>query len=261
MPIERSPTNAIEKTCRILCALSDKRNRKLKDISDATGIHKVSVLRVLNTLIQEGLVTRDDQTKEYNYGREVQVMASAMNSRNDLRIASRPSLARLAKRSGDTVLLVAHRGMECVCIERETGDFPIHASTLHVGSRRPLGVGSGPMAVLAWLDEEEQKAALAHIGSRLKPYPRLTLARIRRAIAETLDRGCAIQYDEVVSQVGAIGMPILDPQGRPVGALSISSLTGRIHEREDFLSQLLAKEVAVVREALGKIPKTGPSSR
>ncbi|WP_326542637.1 IclR family transcriptional regulator [Pseudorhodoferax sp.] len=251
MPGRSSATNAAEKACRILCALSDPRTRRLTDIAASTGLHKVSVLRVLEVLVAEGLVERDED-KLYRYGAEVRVMAASMNARDDLRAIARPSLRRLAEDSGDTVLLVEPHGMECVCLDRLTGDYPIHASTLHIGSRRPLGIGSGPMAVLAWLGPADQRAAMHYVKDHLQRFPRLSMARIEAGIRETRDRGCAIQYDEVVSQVGAIGMPILDPQGRPVGALSISSLSPRIREREEELSTLLAREVAVVRRAMGQ---------
>jgi DNA-binding IclR family transcriptional regulator len=251
MPVISSSTNAVEKTCRILCALSDTRTRRLKEIAAATGLNKVSVLRILETLVAEGLVVRNDETREYGYGTEIHVMASAPGVGSDLRSVASTSVARLAQRSGDTALLVARTaGLDCVCLERETGDFPVHASTLYVGSRRPLGVGSGPTAILSWLDEQEQARVMEQLRSRLKPYPRLTLARIRQSVQETQDRGCAVQYDEIVSQVGAIGMVIPDASGRPIGALSISSLSNRIRAREDYLMELLSNEVTSIRSAL-----------
>lgn len=244
------PSNAIEKTCRILCALTDPKVRRMTDIAQATGIHRVSVLRILDTLMAEKLVVRDDASKEYFYGPEVHFMASSLNARLDLRTAARPSIARLAAMTGDTVQLVAKSAMECVCLERESGDFPIHASSLFVGSRRPLGIGSGPLAVLSWLDPDEQEQALAYTRPRLRPYPGLTVTRLRQAIAETRDRGYARVIGEVQAQIGALAMIIPDAEGRPIAALSMSMLKERIRGREDWLAQILSKEVALIRAAL-----------
>ena len=250
MPSHSSSTNSVEKACRVLTALTDPRNATLTRIAAVTGIHKVSVLRVLQTLVQEKLVERLPDSTEYRYGLAMYAIASALQSRLGLAAAAAPSLRRLAERSGDTVLLVVRSGLECICVARETGNYPIHASTLHLGSRRPLGVGSGPMAVLSWLDAQEQAAALQYLASQERIYPNFTAAYVMRTVKETQDGGCAILYDSVLSQVGGIGMAILDAQGRPVGAISISSLSSRIREREDFLRSLLAREVSLVSREL-----------
>jgi DNA-binding IclR family transcriptional regulator len=244
------PSNAIEKTCRILCSLTDPKVRRMTDIAEATGINRVSVLRILNTLMAEKLVHRDETSKEYCYGPELHYMAASLNARLDLRTAARPSIARLAAMTGDTVQLVVKSGLECVCLERESGDFPIHASSLFVGSRRPLGIGSGPLAVLSWLDPDEQEQALAYTRPRLRRYPGLTVTRLRQAIVETRDRGYALVIGEVQAQIGALAMIIPDAQGRTIAALSMSMLKERIRGREEWMAQILSKEVALVRAAL-----------
>ena len=254
MPTLTSPTSAVEKACRVLSALTDPRTTTLARIAEATGIHKVSVLRVLETLVRENLIERVPGSREYRYGLAMYAISSALQSRADLKTVAAPAMQRLAEKSGDTVLLVVRSGMECVCVARETGNHPIHASTLHIGSRRPLGVGSGPMAVLAWLDEAGQQAAVEHLAARPGLHPRFTAAYTRRLMEETKDRGCAILYDAVLPLVGGIGMAILDPHGRPVGALSISSLSSRIREREELLSAMLAREVSAISRALATYP-------
>ncbi|MET0282567.1 MAG: IclR family transcriptional regulator [Luteibacter sp.] len=250
MPIKSSPTNAAEKTCRVLCALSDPRIRRMSDIAAATQISKVSVLRVLETLVAEGLVQRDQTSKEYSYGPEAYIMASALSARHDLRAAARPSLSRLAELTGDTVCLVVKAGMECVCLEREMGAFPIHASTLFVGSRRPPGVGSGPLAIFSWLDPAEREATLQHVKGRLKRYGGPTESRLREAAAETRERGYALVLGEVQTEIGAIAMILPDEQGRPLAAVTISSLKQRIREREQWLAQILSREMVIIRRTL-----------
>lgn len=255
--MESTKTNAIEKTCRILCALTDPKTRRLTDIAAVTGLHRVSVLRILDTLIAEKLVHREDATKEYRYGAEVHFMAASLNARLDLRTAARPSIARLAEQTGDTVQLVARSAMECVCLERESGNFPIHASSLFVGSRRPLGIGSGPLAVLSWLPPDEQEQALQYTKTRLRNYPGLSITRLRQAIVETRDRGYALVVGEVQAQIGALAMIIPDAQGHPIAALSMSMLKERVRDREDWLAQILSKEIGVVRAALESAAGTG----
>jgi len=261
MPTQSSPTSAIEKACRVLTALTDPRNATLARIAAVTGIHKVSVLRVLQTLVQEKLVEKVPHSHEYRYGLAMYAISAALQSRLSITTAAAAGMRRLAERSGDTVLLVVRSGMECICVARETGNYPIHASTLHIGSRRPLGVGSGPLAVLAWLGEAERETALEHLAAQARIYPNFTVDKVRRLVAETQDSGCAVVYDSVLSQIGGIGMAILDAQGEPVGAISISTLSSRLREREELLRTLLAREVSAVSRELAQGAVTPGSHR
>jgi len=247
----------VQKVCRVLRALGDPRNRRLTDIANATGISKVSVLRIAEVLMQEGLIERVAQTKEFRISAEVQVLAQAATGYHDLDAAVRPSLARLAEISGDTVLFLIRSGVsEAVCMARETGSFPVHTSTLFVGSRRPLGVGSGPMAILASLPEDELATVIDLVKPRLKSYPAFSLPFLRRQIVETRKRGYSLQLNVLINQTGAIGCPIFDAENRLLGALSIASLSERIRARETRLAQWLAREVAAIQGALGKRAKT-----
>src|SRR3989304_4526478 len=63
----------------------------------------------------------------------------------------RPSLHRIAEKTGDTVFLTARSGNDSVCIDRKEGSFPIKTFTLEVGARRPLGAGAGGPAALMLL--------------------------------------------------------------------------------------------------------------
>ena len=47
MPRGLSTTSPMQKTCRILCALTDPKHRTLSTIATATGIDKASTLRIL----------------------------------------------------------------------------------------------------------------------------------------------------------------------------------------------------------------------
>jgi len=57
-------------------------------------------------------------------------------------------LRAFAEEVGDTVYLVVRSGMEAVCLERIEGPSPVRVLTLDSGSRRPLGLGAGGLAIL-----------------------------------------------------------------------------------------------------------------
>lgn len=238
--------SSVQKACRILSVMSDRRKTRLTQIASAAGLDKATTLRLLNLLASEGFVSRDAETKSYSYGRELFTLSVALQDRTDLRALARPSLARLADAFGDTTILSVPSAAESVCVDVQFGKFPIRANYLDIGSRRPLGVGAGSLAILAALPDNEIQALLPRIAKRLDKYPRITTKLLEKHIALGRELGYWTLLDVVVDRMGGIAAPILGMNGRPVGALSIAALTDRVSSREEALGRALKREAAVV---------------
>ena len=242
MAARQSPLSSVQKACRILGVLADSHRARLTDISIKARLNKVTTLRILDVLMREGFVERDETNKTYRLGEQSLVLASAARKRDDLRVRARAALVRLAVFSGDTVLLSVRQGFEAVCIDRETGAFPIRAAYLDVGSRRPLGVGAGAMAVCAWLPDDELEELLKPVASRLSAYPGFTIKSILEDVRAARARGYVVFLDRIVDKMGAFAVPIIGLDGRPFAALSIAALTDRLTTREDELVAALQHE-------------------
>lgn len=235
MPVA-SDSSSVQKVCRILRALSTPRPLRLADVCASTGLHKATALRLLEALTREGFVQRDLGTKRFALGEESLVLGLAMQGRDHISKRARPWLVRLAGLSGDTIILSARHGNESVCIDREFGAYPIRAAYLDIGSRRPLGVGAGSMALLAWLPQNEVEAVLAEIGPVVQArYPRIDRALLEQEIRLAVARGHSMLLDVVVERLGGIGVPIFGSDGRPVAAISLAALNERITQRLDLL--------------------------
>ena len=231
-----SDTNPVQKVCRVLRVLSTPQPMRLAEIAEATGLNKATLLRVLDTLAGEGFVRRDADTRRWTLGDEAAVLGIAMQRRDHVRDRARPWLVRLASLSGDTVLLSTRSGVESVCVDREFGDFPIRANYLDVGSRRPLGVGGGSLALLAWLPDDEVRAVLDQVEAALRArYPRISRALVEDAVAAARRVGHALLLDVVVERMGGLAVPVFGADGRPVAAISIAALSDRLSTRLDLL--------------------------
>ncbi|MFM0593342.1 IclR family transcriptional regulator [Paraburkholderia dilworthii] len=255
-------TSAIEKACRVLKALSDGRNTRLVDIANYVGLDKSTVMRVLDILTREGLVARDSESKRYRLGVEIARIANGVSEEIDWRGVARPSLLRLSGEFEDTTLMSVVSGLEMICVDLQTGSYPVRANFQAIGSRRTLGVGSSGLAVLAAFREPERNAALSQIGTRISRYPMLTPEFLRDAIARTQEKGYAVLIDAVVQRMGGIAVAIRSRSGEPIAALAISALSDRILEREEALGAALRSEAAKAEEALtapnGSAENPGP---
>lgn len=243
-------SNAVQKVCAVLRALGAHAPQRLTELAASAGLNKVTVLRILETLVQEGFVQRTPDGKAYAPGRESLAFAASLKRPDDVRELGRASLVRLAGLSGDTALLSVRSGVESVCVDRQVGSFPIRANYLTVGSRRPLGVGAGSMALLAFLPDREREAVLGVLPSRLGAYPQVSVERIGAELARAQATGYAMLLDFVIDKMGAIGVPVFDASGRPIAALSIAALTERIRDREEVLSRALLREADLMHREL-----------
>jgi len=248
--VVESPVSATQKTCRVLASLADPRVSRLTDIAAATHLDVSTALRILKELEGEGFVERDPESKRYVLGTQVYAMHRAMISGIDLVALARPSLIRLARRFGDTVILSAPTGWESVCLDQCFGDYPIRANYLDVGSRRPLGVGAGSLALLATLPVAEVRTIRPLVDERLaERYPRYPASLMTARLNAARRAGYAVLLDVVVEKMGGIGAAILGPSGAPLGALSIAALNERIESREPALAEALQSEVQAISRA------------
>ena len=162
--------------------------------------------------------------------------------------------AGLAEQSQDTVYLSEPSGSEAVCTAREEGAYPIKALPLHVGIRRPLGVGAGGLAILAAMTMPQAQEIMRANAARYRAYGGIDMAYLEASIEEARSRGWASVADKATSGMAAIGVPILDRSGEPLGAISIAAITQRMTvERQTELARMLRAQCAATSAAMAAL--------
>ena len=242
--------NAIDKVCAVLSLLSGESDLRLSEITRGTGLNRVTALRILDTLVENGFIARTGQPPRYSFGPEVIAMTAGTSHLSSLRDIARPSLIRLAQLSGDVALLSIRSGLESICIDRVAGDYPINVSYLQVGTRRPLGVSAAAMALLAWLPEDERDALVDISARNIAAFPRINRQVLLDHIEAANKQGYVRMLNVVIDKLGAMAVPIYGPQGDVVAAISVVGLTDRILERETELAQALLQEQASITRRL-----------
>ncbi|KWV59102.1 hypothetical protein AS156_33160 [Bradyrhizobium macuxiense] len=253
--------NAIQKVCAILRVLAQRSPLRLTDIADATSLNKATALRILNSLIEEGFVARVAGAKTYELGQEARVMAVGARRSVDIAELAQPSLLRLSERSADTALLSVRSGVEALYLARSVGSHPLQPNYLQIGSRRPLGVGAGALALLVWLPDAEIEAVIEVIMPRLAKSPRITPKFLRERVALARKAGHTVLLDAAFPGMGGVGVPVRDDAGEVVAALSIGAASDRIRRRESELAEMLKKEAQVLARAIAQAPKPSRPAR
>lgn len=220
---------------------------RLRDVAKACVLNKATCHRILAALVEEGFLETRAEGLVYGLGREALAIGWAARARQDVPALARPGLVRLSEKTADTVFLSIRSGGEAICIAREVGSFPIKTLTLEIGSRRPLGVGSGSLALLSFAPEDEREAAIAAEGQRVGAYPAFTSARLAELVAEARRVGHTFNDQGVMEGMSAVGVPILGEDGHAIAALSIAAITPRMREgRRDEIIDLLHQEARIL---------------
>lgn len=244
--------NAIQKVCAILRALAQNSPLRLTEIAEATSLNKATTLRILGSLIEEGFVSRIAGAKTYELGQEARVMAISARRSVDIAELAQPSLLRLSEKSADTALLSVRSGVEALYLARSVGSHPLQPNYLQIGTRRPLGVGAGNLALLVWLPDAEIDAIIDVIVPRLAKSPRITPKFLRERIVAARKHGHTVLIDAAYPGMGGVGVPVRDETGQVVAALSIGASSDRIRRREAELAEMLKKEALVLARAIAQ---------
>lgn len=250
MPIASSSTNAVEKVCAVLRSLASKPNLRLTELAKSADLNKVTTLRILNSLIEEGFVQRPNGHKTYRLGVEAIALGAAANETDGLKAVAKASLQRLSKVSQDTALLSLRSGKDLICIDRQQGEYPIHASYLRVGDRLPLGITSSGIAILSVLKPEEVSEILSHNEVAIAAQSKWSRARVEAEIEKARETGHVLQCNQVVDRIGGISVPLQVHSRFYTGALTISAISERIVDNRDMLVVALKKEARAIVKAL-----------
>ena len=234
-----------------LLATAGPRGLPLTELAARAQLPHPSVHRVLKQLSAERLVDQNPEFKRYRLGPLAFELGMASSTMYDIRDLCDPSMDTLAKATEDTVYLVVRSGFDAVCLHRREGSFPIRTLVLDVGSRRPLGVGAGGLAILAAIGEEQRTEIIDRIAPSLHPFGKLTAGVVAQACLQTRERGVSLIQDTINFGVTAVGHPFHDSLGQVIGALSVAALSQRMtHMRIRQISGLLQTACAEVEGRL-----------
>ncbi len=258
---EKGPegTQTMRRASALLRLLAGRRGLKLRlsELAVQSDLSSSTAHRILQGLVAEGWAVQDRRTAQYSLGPLAYEIGLAARPPTHLHKVAGTALERLADESGDTAFLSVRSDLDAVCIDRREGTFPIRALILDIGSRRPLGVGAGALALLMSMADDEVDAVLAQMTSRLAAY-RTTASVVRREVSRSRTLGFAFNDGQILAGHKGVALPLRDPYGQVAGALSIAAISDRVSPaRRAELVHLMRREVQRVESELAGLAR-GP---
>lgn len=250
-----------ERLLLIMDALANSPTRGLRftDIVDVTGLGKATAHRLVNGLMEQGLVEQDEETSRFFVGLKLLKWAGAASKRFSIARLIEPSVMRIARSFEDTVYLIVRDADHAICVDCFEGTYPIKVLTLRIGDRRPLGIGAGSLAILSSLTDQEVERVLLQQRTERESFA-ISEDLLRRRLSEARTQGYA--YNDVhvfpemenITGMSAVAVAIRRPDGSPIGAIHVTSITERLAApRRTSVVKALLDEVESVEKGLAPL--------
>jgi DNA-binding IclR family transcriptional regulator len=261
----KSGVQSIERTIAIVRAVAQghKDGARLIEVARLAGLTKSTAHRILQALVQAGWVEQDKERGRFHLGVEVHALGLAAASRHELVRLGERAVSRIAEQVGDTSYFQLRTGTDSICLARCEGSYPVKILTVDIGMRRPLGMGAGNLALLAFLADDEVERIIAANIDQLGPYAAygvtITAALVRELVADARRHGHAFVQDVFIPGMAAVAMPIMGADGTPVASLSVAAITGRLQdERRPKVVAALQREVSAIEARLKRTVRPLP---
>ncbi len=211
-------TGVIERVMLILEALERApAPQTLTELCATTGLRKPTMHRLLNGLVDGGLLTR---TVDGAYALGIRLWEIAQNAGRQLRDAARPFLQDMFSLVGETTHLAVREGDEVLYIERIYGSRRVPRAS-RVGGRLPMHATAVGKAILAFEEDWVREAYLGREGmERATAHTVVDRMALRRELDEARRRGFATTREEVRVGSCSIAVPVLQAS-RVVAAVGL----------------------------------------
>jgi DNA-binding IclR family transcriptional regulator len=234
-----------------LIASRSRTGMRLAEVVQHSKLERPTAHRILKCLVEEGFLMQAEDSHHYFLGPLIFELGLAASPQFNLSDICRASLQRIAGKSGDTVFLSVRSGYDSVCIDRMEGAFPIKALTLEVGTRRPLGVGAGGLALLLRLPDAEVEEIVRANAKRLGAFHKLTVPLLHKALQRSRKLGYALNDTHIIAGATTLGLPIVNRYGHPFASLSMAAISSRMTPgRQGELVVMLREEITLIERAM-----------
>ncbi len=212
------------------------RARTISEIADELDVHHSTALRLLHTLRRQGFVHLQEDGR-YRLGSATFRLANQALERLDVRDLARPNMEQLSQVSGETVHLGLLEGKRVVYIEKVEARHPVRMYS-RIGAIAPLHCTGLAKALLMCLEPKQLANVLE--GHDFRPLTDRTHRSVEDLMADldrSAARGFARDDEEHEAGIHCIAAPVLNADGKPAAAISISAPISRV-PRASLLEQV-----------------------
>lgn len=224
-------SQTLSRGIRILEELADARTPlTIDEIAGRLGVHRSIAYRLLRTLEDHRLVSRDT-TGAVLLGARMAALAAGVA--HDLQAEALPELTAIANELGMTCFLAVLDGDDCITLASIEPRHAVASVAQRPGARHPITVGAPGKAILMQL--------------RVAEWPSDAATSLHAEVEAARARGYATSHDEVIPTVQSVAVPLALRGQRPA-AIAVVHVATSIDDAE--IAARLQRSAITIREAL-----------
>ncbi len=254
----RSSVQSLAKGFRVLEAFSlGADEMTLSEVADAADLDPGTTFRMLNTLVALGYVARVPDSRRFVLTLKVLDLGFLAIGRKDIRAVVRPTLRSLVDEVSEAASFGVLDGGDVLYIERVRAGFTRLGVDIRIGTKIPVAISAIGQVILAFLPKARCKAALeAKPAQEWSSVPRIPRSRLLPKLERIRADGYIIEESGVTAGLCVLAIPVLAPDGQPLGAISIAAPSIRtsvsaLEKRALKPLQVAARDTARALEATG----------
>jgi len=242
---------SVDRALQILELLrKNPRGLGVTEISIALKVAKSTAHRLLISLEEHRYVQKFGRESTYRLGLKFIEMNYIVTTNLNVVEISRPFLEKLSSETGEIVHLVLLDGQEIVYIDKVENSSTIRIYS-QVGRRGPLHCTAVGKSILAYLGDEESSQLLNQIElTRHTDHTLTTREALEKELVTIKANSYSYDNEEHEMGIRCVGAPIMDHNGRPQYALSVTGPVDRMSDK------ILEHHIPMLKDTAKKISRS-----
>jgi DNA-binding IclR family transcriptional regulator len=239
----RTGTQSLERAILLLKEVSTRGHFgwQLSDLAQRCSFGKSTAHRLLRCLVRERLVNQHPDGHYYP-GPLLFELGLSRPAPMDFQLAMADRLSSLARAVNGIAFLNFRSGDDSVCAARY-GTTSLKGVMTIPGTRRPLSVSAGGMAILVALPRSEANEIIKRNIQYLRKSGELRISAIRKMVAFSIMQGFGLHNGQIAPNIMSHGLPLFDANRKPFASISVAG-----HENDFTLSRFPQVQRALQRE-------------
>lgn len=228
----------VNTSVRIIEALSELDGGGVTEIADYLDLSKAAVHNHLATLRENRLVVQRES--DYELGLRFVTIGEFVKHHNRLYNAGKSPTNKLSEDTGEYAHLMAEEHGQGIHLHKAKADQAVGNEYHQRNLERPYNLHHNSLgkAILAYLPEERVRVIIDEFGLPQRTEHTVTdEAALFEELAEVRKQGYAVNDEEEIVGMRAVGAPVRESTGRVLGAVSVSGPVSRL-KGETFESEI-----------------------
>ncbi|MGP5607138.1 MULTISPECIES: IclR family transcriptional regulator [Micrococcaceae] len=226
------------------------------EIAHRVDLHKSTVSRILNGLVEAGYIQRDEDTGRFRLGLGVIMLSGPLLADLDVRRAALPFLEDITAATKETAAISVWNGAEAIVVEQVASPHQVKHSAA-IGTHYPRYESSSVRVFLAELPTTEvdqllEEGTITIDAGSGAPLP------VAGHLEHVREAGHAVNDGFTTDEEYGISAPVRDYRGIAVGCITVSAPRSRVY-KQSCAETLAAAVQEAAEQVSGRLGAPAPA--